>query len=190
MNESYLKKEINDAELQRVRNLITKQFTNSTQIQGGYVKKEIPRNEGDVWVENGKKYTIKNGVKVNISSTDDVRASLIVPLFCPKCSSIMKHDNDKKMYNIYGHCFSCQIKEETDMKINGTYSDFEKNKLTKNIISIADEIEEELIDMAHNPISSYVTEAGDSENWIGDTDNTDFIESVKEIAKKLRNVKL
>ncbi len=189
MSESYLKKEINNADLQRVRNLITKQFTNGTQIQGGYVKKSIPRNEGDIWAENNKKFTIKNGIKINITSTDDVRASVIVPLFCPKCSSIMKHENDKKMYGIYGHCFSCQIKEETEMKINGTYVEFEKSKLRQNLISIADEIEEELVDMVHNPISSYVTEAGDSENWVGDVNNEEAIAKVKEIAKKLRNVK-
>lgn len=55
-----------------------------------------------------------------------------VPMFCPKCESIMSKPLDAKMYRIYDHCFDCQITLENKMRIDGTYEDFATNKVLKN----------------------------------------------------------
>ena len=59
-NDSVLKKEFKKSDVERVRNLVRKDYTSSTKQQTGY-KKSIKRyKEGEVWNENGKQWTIKN----------------------------------------------------------------------------------------------------------------------------------
>ena len=54
MNESLLKKEFKQSDVQRVRNLVNKDFTAKTKSQTGYQKVYKKYNEGDVWEESGK----------------------------------------------------------------------------------------------------------------------------------------
>ncbi len=63
MNESLLKKEFKQSDVQRVRNLVNKDFTAKTKVQSGYQKASIKHKEGDIWEESGKTWTIKNGIK-------------------------------------------------------------------------------------------------------------------------------
>ena len=56
-----------------------------------------------------------------------------MPWFCPKCDKVMKKRLDNKMWLLYDHCFDCQLKIENKMRIDGTYKDWERNKVHKNI---------------------------------------------------------
>lgn len=62
MSESLLKKEFKQSDVQRVRNLVNKDYTSTTKQQSGYKKAIEHHKEGDVWEENGKNWTIKNGL--------------------------------------------------------------------------------------------------------------------------------
>jgi len=57
------------------------------------------------------------------------------PWFCPDCKKIMKKRLDDKMYRIYNHCFDCQLQIENKMRIDETYDDWEKEKVTANILA-------------------------------------------------------
>ncbi len=61
--ETTLKKEFSERDLQRIRNLATKKVHDKTVTSVGYSKAEEFHNEGDVWEENGRTWTIKNGIK-------------------------------------------------------------------------------------------------------------------------------
>ena len=63
MSDNHLKKEFKHSDVQRVRNIVNKNFTAKTKIQAGYQKALIKYIEGDVWEESGKSWTIKNGLK-------------------------------------------------------------------------------------------------------------------------------
>ena len=77
-----------------------------------------------------------------ISRLSDVMKEARMPMFCPKCDVIMKKRLDNKFWNMYGHCFDCQIKIENKMRIDGTYEAWEKEKVRQNKISILkDEIQ-------------------------------------------------
>ena len=77
-----------------------------------------------------------------ISRLSDVMKEARMPMFCPKCDIIMKKRLDNKFWNMYGHCFDCQIKIENKMRIDGTYETWEKEKVRQNKISILkDEIQ-------------------------------------------------
>ena len=57
-NESLLKKEFKQSDVQRVRNLVNKNFTSKTKSQTGYKKSSQRHQEGDIWEEGGKQWTI------------------------------------------------------------------------------------------------------------------------------------
>ena len=96
-NESLLKKEFKESDIQRVRNIVNKDFTKKTKIQSGYQKNKSRYQEGEIWEEGGKTWTIKNGIKQNITKLDKFKKVSRMPLRCPKCNGSMKHHLAKKM---------------------------------------------------------------------------------------------
>ena len=108
-NESLLKKEFKKSDVERVRNLVNKDFTAGTKQQTGYKKSIKKYVEGDIWEDGGRQWTIKNGVKQNITKLDSAKKALRVPLRCPNCGGPMKHHLAKKMYKVHGFCSSCSL---------------------------------------------------------------------------------
>jgi len=91
MGESLLKKEFKSKDVERVRNLVKKDFSAKTTAGVGYEKQYEIHNEGDVWEESGRTWTIKDGIKQNITKLDAAKKAMQMPLKCPKCEGPMKH---------------------------------------------------------------------------------------------------
>ena len=165
--DSLLKKEFKHSDVQRVRNLVNKDFTGKTKLQTGYKKAFEYHTEGDIWEENGKQWTIKNGIKQNITKLDKFKKEAHIPLTCPKCGGPMKHWLAKKMYRIHGFCFDpCTVEMEADLRKAGLYEQYEKRMMSGNMRAFADDIESwvtETISTSDN----FVTEDGTIENWGG-----------------------
>jgi bacterioferritin-associated ferredoxin len=164
MSDNVLKKEFKNSDVQRIRNLVNKDFTSKTKVQSGYQKTSKKHKEGDIWEESGKTWTIKNGIKQNITKLDSIKKAIRVPLACPKCNGSMKHWLAKKMYKIHGFCFDCTVDYETNLRKAGLYEKYEKEMMTGNMEGFVKDLKSyvsEFID--YNP--TYVTEAGDVENW-------------------------
>jgi len=164
MNESALKKEFKQADVQRIRNLVNKDYTSKTKDQSGYRKSSKRYKEGDVWEENGKQWTIKNGLKQNITKLDSAKKAAQVPLACPKCSGSMSYHLSKKIYKVHKMCFNCFIDYEAELKRNGLYEDYLVHARKGNIEFFIAQLEQELEDML-NREDSFVTEQGDVETW-------------------------
>jgi hypothetical protein len=190
MAESKLQREFRERDVQRMRNLITKDYSAKTQSQIGYTKENIERKEGDIWEENNKNWTIKNGIKMTISKLDNVKKILQLPLICPKCSKHMKNfELNRKMYSVHKMCFDCVIKYETELKRLGKYKEYEQNIMNKSLNVYIQELEDALLEIAlNNSSESFVTEAGDIEKWSGGNidkqtimnDLTEYINTLKE----------
>jgi hypothetical protein len=165
--DSLLKKEFKHSDVQRVRNLVNKDFTGKTKFQIGYKKAYEYHTEGDIWEENGKQWTIKNGIKQNITKLDNFKKQAHIPLTCPKCGGPMKHHLAKKMYRIHGFCFDpCTVEMEAGLRKAGLYQQYEKRMMSGNMRAFADDIEAwvtETISTSDN----FVTEDGTIENWAG-----------------------
>ncbi len=102
---------------------------------------EPTRKEGDVWEDiNGKKWTIKNGIRQTVTKLDDAKT----PHWCPKCSKPMNHRFDIKFWRIRGHCFDCNVKFETELRRQGKWKDFEQKIMLRNYISAAKDRLQEL----------------------------------------------
>ena len=63
--ETLLNRQFTEREVQRMRNIVMKKHGDKTQSQIGY-ENNIQRKEGDMWEEQGKTWTIKNGIKRSI----------------------------------------------------------------------------------------------------------------------------
>ena len=83
-----MKKGISEAKVQRMRNIVNKDYTKSVNTQVGYKASE-KKVEGDVWEESGKTWTIKNGITQSISKMQSVRDFVKMPLTCPNCGNII-----------------------------------------------------------------------------------------------------
>ena len=168
--ESLLKKEFKEADVKRVRNLVNKDFTSGIKQQAGYTKIKGRYKEGDVWEESGKEWTIKNGIKQNITKLDSAKKAVRLPLACPRCSNRMKKRLDKKMFKVHGFCFDCVVDFEANLKQAGLYEDYEKKMMSGNIKEFIVDIEAWVTESLQDKITM-VTEAGDKENWGGMSDS-------------------
>lgn len=191
MSENNLKKEFSKRDVQRMRNLITGNTGGSTGTQSGYIKQFIEYKEGDTWEENGKQWTIKNGIKQTITKFDKLKRLVVMPITCPKCSQPMKiHDLNKKMYAIHNMCFDCVVNMEAEIKRTGKWEEYEKQLMNANKNSMVDDFEQAINNFLNTKAESYVTEQGDVESWGGGKVNEEEIKNIKEYIKKLREQEL
>ena len=181
-----LNKEFKRTDVNRMRNLITGKTGASTGTQIGYNKKTEDHKEGDVWVEGRKTWTIKNGIKQTVSKLDVIKKEVFMPLSCPCCSKIMKKRLDKPNYKIHKKCFDCVIEFEHKLKISGEHDNYKKKLISKNSLDIVDEMESYLLDAINTSNSSFVSEDGVIEKWVGGVDKADFTKKIKEAAKTRR----
>jgi hypothetical protein len=164
-NESLLKKEFKKSDVERVRNLVNKDFTAGTKQQTGYKKTIKKYAEGDIWEDGGRQWTIKNGIKQNITKLDTAKKALRIPLRCPNCGGPMKHHLAKKMYKIHGFCFDpCTVEMEANLKKAGLYDKYEERMMQGNMKAFANDVEQWALDLV-NTQDTFVTEAGDVEDW-------------------------
>jgi hypothetical protein len=187
MSESQLKKEFDSKAVNRVRNLVNKDFTKRTTVGTGYQKKREKHSEGDIWEQDGRTWTIKNGVRQNITKLDKAKKAHQIPLVCPKCEGSMKHHLAKKMYKIHGFCFDCTIDMEADLRRAGLYEKYEKTMMQGNMQAWASGLEQWVQDQVTETMT-YVTEEGDVEDWKGgDTKRkNDLVQGMNEYLKHLK----
>jgi hypothetical protein len=191
MSNTNLKKEFSQRDVQRMRNIITGNIGGSTGVQVGYSKQQGDYQEGDVWEENGKQWTIKNGLKQTVTKFDKLKKLVVFPLTCPECNNPMK-DNElnRKMYTVHTKCFDCVIEMEAKIKREGKWDEYEKGMMNANKEAMVDDFEKAFEEYINSQNESYFTEAGDKESWSGGKINEDEIKNVKEYIKKLREYKL
>lgn len=167
MSETQLKKTFKEKDVRRLRNIITGK-SGAKSVDGiGYKKKNEFHGEGDIWEEDGRSWTIKNGIKQNITKLDTAKSAHLMPLFCPKCSNVMKGKNDKVFFNIHHKCFNCVIDFEQELKKEGKFDQYLIDIHNNQIENHIKELENYLKESNKETNNSFVTEAGDVEEWLG-----------------------
>jgi len=182
-----LKKEFKRKDVQRVRNLIMGNSGASTGTQIGYKKETKDYKEGDVWVEGKKTWTIKNGIKQTVSKLDTIKKEIFMPLCCPNCGKVMKGQLDKPNYKIHKKCHDCVVEFEHKLRINGKYDSYKKKLVTKNSLNIVDEMELYLLDAINTSNSSFVSENGEIDRWVGGINKEEWTKKIKEASTIRRN---
>jgi len=161
-------------------------------IQVGYEKKKIRRQEGEKWVDEwGKGWEMKDGIVRSIPKFTDVR----VPLFCPKCNSVMgKRSKDVEVYYKFGFCLKCLLDRDAEMKRNGTFNEYEKKYIESKkkgfYTDFKLEIESYITQMKEKGCLEYVTADGQIKKM--DVDVNTLIEfwekELEEVEKELQKL--
>lgn len=176
--ESLLKKEFKSKDVNRARNLVKKNFSDKTVDGIGYEKAYQLHEEGDTWEESGRTWTIKDGIRQNITKLDAAKKALQMPLKCPKCGGPMKHHLAQKMYKIHGFCFDpCTVEYEAHLRKAGLYEQYEKSMMQGGLKAFARDIEQWVLDNIEST-NTYVTEQGDIESW--ENNNAEYKNKAKE----------
>ena len=191
MSKSQLNKEFSKRDVQRMRNIVTGNTADKTRVQAGYEKENKVYVEGDIWEENGKTWTINNGLKQTITKHDKLRQIIVMPLKCPECEKAIKVNNlNKKMWSIHNKCFDCVVEYETHLRKIGKYEEYEKKLLNANKDSFVDDYEQAVNAFVNDQGESFMSEAGDMENWSKAKINPEVIKSLKENIKQLRELEI
>lgn len=189
MKNNVLKKQFQKRDVERLRNLVKGKHGDKTTTGIGYNgKSQEEHKEGDVWEENGKTWTIRDGIRENVTKLDNFKKAAI-PLFCPGCKQVMDKQLDSFYYKSYGECLDCRSKTETQMKLRGEWEGYVKETYNKEIENNIEEYKSFLEDALNGNNNSYVTEAGDVEKWVGGIDKKRAKEALDETIKYLNNLK-
>lgn len=185
MSDNVLKKEFNERDIKRVRDLVKGNNNNSTSVQTGYTKSKFDHIEGEEWEENGKTWTVIDGIKQNVTKLDDFKKLSLIPLLCPSCNNPLSTIYDKKMYRIHNKCLKCVVTFETELKKQGKYKEYAQSMIDGNVKYFLNDYEEFLNDISENMgITDFVSEDGVVEKWIGNNKNV-----IEEAKKQLRDIK-
>jgi len=133
-----------------------------------------------------------------ISRLSDVMKEARMPMFCPKCDVIMKKRLDRKFWNMYNHCFDCQVKIENKMRIDGTYKAWEKEKIRQNKISFIKEQIQAIEEWRNTKAPTWFNNVGvntpelEEEKWDIDVEKIkqeadDALEKYNEALERLEN---
>ena len=187
--DSVLKKEFAKKDVERLRNLVQGKYGEKTQTSVGYVKKTEFYNEGDIWEADGRTWTIKDGIKQNVTKLDAAKKAHLMPLMCPCCGTIMKNKNDKTYYKIHKTCFKCVVVKEDKLKREGKFEEYQQG--IKNV-EIDNKIKDFKMYVAEKMLESntgFISEAGDVEKWSGKINEELVDKHVKEVTEYLESLK-
>jgi hypothetical protein len=187
--ESVLNKQFKEKDVQRLRNLITGKHGDRTLSGIGYTKQEEFHSEGDIWEsQDGRLWTIKDGVKQNITKLDEAKKAVTIPLFCPSCNLLMKKHLDKRFFIQFKRCLDCQINFETELKLEGLWEQYNDVFIEDNVDNLIKEFEIWFEEELNASNESYITEAGDIETWVGSAKQK-MLENKEETIKFLKSLK-
>jgi len=187
--DSVLKKEFAKKDVERLRNLVQGKYGEKTQTSVGFVKKTEFYNEGDIWETDGRTWTIKDGIKQNITKLDAAKKAHLMHLMCPCCGTIMKNKNDKTYYKIHKTCFRCVVVKEDKLKREGKFEEYQQE--IKNT-EIDNKIKDFKLYVAEKMLESntgFISEAGDVEKWSGKINEELVDKHVKEVTEYLESLK-
>jgi hypothetical protein len=167
MEDSVLKKEFKKSDVERIRNIVSKKYNNSTKTQVGYQADTSDyHKEGDVWTENDKTWTIKNGVKRNVTKFENIKKETSIPMFCPECESLMHLPFDIRSYIVNKKCYDCQTVFETELKRVGKYEEYQKSLVKNDVIAYIQDMETKFQEYVNTNLT-FMSEQGDAESWKG-----------------------
>lgn len=161
-------------------------------VQVGYeAPKQKVRKDGEIWKDKDGKEWIQTGASKISKSLYDARNA--TRQICSSCQMDIYwggNHYDEKTFLKTGKCYECLIKEETQMRLDGTYDTYEKIKVIKNQRSFLNELKmkvEQSLSWLRNPENKlqYVNEDGTTETW---TDNISREDLIPEAEKDLSTI--
>lgn len=158
-----------------LRKMLDGQHKSQTKSTLGYqkVREHVEREVGEVWTdEQGNEWIQQKGFKIKKGKLDEIKsliASKKMPANCPKCGKEMNQRLDKKFWALEKHCFDCQVAFEHELRIEGKYEEYERQRILKNAEAWLAEAEQEAMEIVaafRNPLT-FANSDGTLEGWSG-----------------------
>ena len=189
MSDNVLKKQFQKRDVERLRNLVKGKYGDRTTVGIGYNGEEIENHkEGDVWEEKGRTWTIRDGIKENVTKLDKFKKAA-VPLFCPNCKQVMDKQLDSFYFKSYGECLDCRTVTETRMKIEGTWEQHVNETFNAEIDQQINEYKNYFESILSEGNQNYVSENGEVQKWVGGINEERAQQSLDEVIKYLESLK-
>tara|TARA_Y100001973_G_C5065950_1_gene265040 strand:- start:37 stop:657 length:621 start_codon:yes stop_codon:yes gene_type:complete len=188
--------------VQAVRDKIQNKFFNKSKITVSMLETDKDRDiKAKDNLKVGEEYKDRNGTtwirndEGQLEQKNRFLGKFTMPLFCPEkgCGKIMKGKADEKMWTYHGKCINCVSKEETKMRINGTFNEYQEKKVQANVKAWITDMENLLVDwnkdQAQEKVQYIMNSSGEMETW--DTkgkqnkDKTKLEEVLQEVKTKL-----
>ena len=189
MKDNILKKEFQKKDVERLRSLVKGKGSERTGQGIGYTKKQEFYQEGDTWEQDGRTWTIRDGIKQNITKLDKAKKAHVIPLLCPKCKKLMKR-SDKPYYNIHKFCLNCYAKFEDKLKSEGKYKSHFSKINNKIIDQRIEDFKNFVVEQLNESNNSFISEDGVVEKWDGNLDSNKVDEYVSVVVEHLENLKV
>lgn len=148
-------------------------------------KVDSERKVGDVWVdENGVEWEQRTGFRIQKGKMDEVRsliASSRMPSVCPKCNQPMTKRLDEKFWKLEKHCFDCQVSFEHELRIEGKFEQYEKDRIRRNAEAWLADAEQEAVEIvnAFRNTLTFTNSDGTFENWSGGKTADEIAEQIE-----------
>ena len=187
--ESVLKKDFKEKDVQRYFKIFQGKYEEKTRTSVGFSTKTEFHYEGDMWEAEGRTWTIKDGIKQNITKFDKAKKYNVMPLLCPCCNKVMKNRNDKPFYNLHKMCFNCVIDFEHEMQKQGKWEEYQRNIKNNELDNRIAEFKLWVKEKLEEGNDGFVSESGEVERWVGKI-NEDRVEKyVTEVVEYLESLK-
>ena len=168
---------------------MTGKYGDKTRSSVGFSKKQEFYKEGDIWEADGRTWTIKDGIRQNITKLDKAKKAHVMPLLCPKCKKVMKNRNDKPFYNIHKMCFNCVIDFEHELRKEGKWDEYQRKVKNNEIDNHIKEYKLFVQEKLRESNEAHVSEAGEVERWVGKIDKDKVNEATQEVIDYLEKLK-
>ena len=131
-----------------------------------------------------------------IPKMTEIMQDVRMPLFCKECNKVMKHRLDNTFWMKFGHCFDCQIKIENKLRIEGTFEEWQEEKIKQNKISFLKDSIEQIKEWKNMEAPEWYNQVGinypelEKEKWNMDTAQIELIadEAIEEYTKILNKL--
>ncbi|MBT4679471.1 MAG: hypothetical protein HOB69_06405 [Flavobacterium sp.] len=98
----------------------------------------------------------------------------------------MKSQLDKPNYKIHKMCHNCVVDFEASLKNKGLFKEYIKKLKGNNAITSLNEMESYLLDAINTSNSSFISEQGEIERWVGGFDKKKYKKDIKTLTKQAK----
>ena len=189
MKDNILKREFKEKDVERLRNIVKGKHGDRTTLGVGYTKQQNFYKEGDVWEEDDRQWTIKDGIRQNVTKLDKAKKIHKMPMFCPSCNSLMHEHRDKNLYKIHGKCLNCVVDMEHELKKEGKWEDYQKHIFNSDLDALMEMYTSWMFEKINEENNSFLTERGDKEKWIGKVNKEKAMKALEEGINYLKSLK-
>lgn len=179
-----------------IKKLLHGEHEAQQKVTVGYIpeseKEKGSRQIGDRWFdEDGNEWEQKKGYKVKLGKVWQQELHGYLKSFpnCRKetCTCSMPKRLDEKMRRIHGMCFDCVIDMEHKIRLEGKWSEYERQKVKENALAWLEEAERDKNLIAEELSKlDFANEFGDSEKWSVPFTKEEFLEKIENEFKEFR----